>query len=96
VNPPPPDSSRSLRGPFRRWSDLSNRGKAVVLLLFAPFLAELVSSSTPPQAWILPPVLLAFVAIYGVSALVIRDLAVRVRPGRDRVLRCALSPRRVC
>jgi len=50
-------------------------------VLLAPFLAELVSGSTPPQAWILPQVVLVFMAIYGVSALVIREFSLRVGGG---------------
>lgn len=47
-------------------------------MVLAPFLAELVSGSTPPFAWILPPVLLTFCAIYGVSALLVREASVRL------------------
>jgi len=60
-------------------------------VFFAPFLAELVSGSTPPPAWILPPVLLVFAAVYGVSALVIRDVALRLRGGAPTVLLLGLA-----
>ncbi|HEY1198234.1 MAG TPA: hypothetical protein VGG32_05860 [Thermoplasmata archaeon] len=33
-------------------------------MVLAPFLAELVSGSTPPQAWVLPQVFLVFMALY--------------------------------
>jgi hypothetical protein len=56
------------------------------LVVFAPFLAELVSGSTAPQAWILPQVALIFMAIYGVSALVIREFTLRSGGGPATVV----------
>ena len=60
-------------------------------MLLAPFLAELVSGSTAPQAWLLPPVPLVFMAVYGVGALVIREFALRVRGGPATVLVLGLA-----
>jgi len=70
---------------------LSSRQRAFLLVLFAPFLAELVSGSTPPQAWILPPVVLVFMAIYGVAALVIREFSLRIQGGPATVLILGLA-----
>ncbi len=67
------------------------RQQATVLVFLAPFLAELVSGSTPPQAWILPPVVLVFALIYGVAALVIRELALRTGGGGATVLLLGLA-----
>jgi hypothetical protein len=69
----------------------SLRWQAFGLVALAPFLAELVSGSTPPQEWILPPVFLVFMAIYGLSALVIRDLAIRFRGGPATILVLGLA-----
>jgi hypothetical protein len=49
----------------------------VALLIAAPACAELVTGSTPPLLWILPPVLLAFIGVYGLSALGLRELRIR-------------------
>jgi len=70
---------------------LSNRGKAFALVLLAPFLAELVSGSTAPEAWLLPWVLLVFMAIYGLSALAIRELAIRTGGGPVAVIVLGLA-----
>jgi len=69
----------------------SNRWKAFVLVVLAPFLAELVSGSTAPQAWLLPWVLLVFMAIYGLSALAIRELAIRTGGGAATVIVLGLA-----
>ncbi len=69
----------------------SDRWKAFALVALSPFLAELVSGSTPPQIWILPPVFLVFMAIYGLSALVARDLAIRCGGGATTVLLLGLA-----
>jgi len=69
----------------------SDRQLALALVAFAPFLAELVSGSTPPQAWILPPVFLTFMAIYGLSALAARELAIRFGGGAATVLILGLA-----
>lgn len=61
------------------------------MVAFAPFLAELVSGSTPPQAWILPPVFLVFMAIYGLSALVIREFALKIQGGPATILILGLA-----
>jgi len=50
-----------------------------------------VSGSTPPQAWLLPDVPLVFMAIYGVSALVAREIAVRFGGGATTVLVLGLA-----
>jgi len=72
-------------------SEPSRRTRAIVLVFFAPFMAELVSGSTAPQAWILPWVVLAFAGIYGVSALLIRELALRFNGGLPTVLLLGLA-----
>jgi hypothetical protein len=69
----------------------SDRWQAFALVALAPFLAELVSGSTPPQIWILPPVFLTFMAIYGLSALAIRELALRFHGGPAAVLVLGLA-----
>src|SRR5208282_5814249 len=83
------NGSDSRRRPFTR--ALSSRQKAFVLVAFAPFLAELVSGSTPPQAWILPQVVLIFMAIYGLSALAIREFALRIKGGPATVFILGLA-----
>jgi len=60
-------------------------------VVFAPFLAEFVSGSTPPQAWLLPQVFLIFMAIYGVSALAIREFAIRIHGGPATILILGLA-----
>jgi len=69
----------------------SRRTVAIFLVFFAPFMAELVSGSTAPQAWILPWVVLAFAGIYGVSALLIRELSLRFKGGIPTVLGLGLA-----
>jgi hypothetical protein len=64
----------------------SDRWQALALVALAPFMAELVSGSTAPQEWVLPPVFLTFMAIYGLSALAARELALRFRGGAATVL----------
>lgn len=70
---------------------LSNRGRALALVVLSPFLAELVSGSTAPQAWILPWVLPVFMAIYGFAALAIRELAIRTGGGPATVIVLGLA-----
>ncbi len=60
-------------------------------MLGAPLIAEFVSGSTAPQAWLLPWVPLTFMGIYGVAALVIRDYAIRLRGGAVAVLVLGLA-----
>jgi hypothetical protein len=50
-----------------------------------------MSGSTPPVLWILPPTLLVFMALYGVAALVIRELALRNHGGAATVLLLGLA-----
>jgi hypothetical protein len=69
----------------------SRRTQAIFLVFFAPFVAEFVSGSTAPQAWILPPVPLVFAAVYGLSALAIRDWSIRVRGGAATILLLGLA-----
>jgi hypothetical protein len=69
----------------------SRRTQAIFLIFFAPFVAEFVSGSTAPQAWILPPVPLVFAAVYGLSALAIRDWSIRIRGGPVTVLVLGLA-----
>ncbi len=69
----------------------SDRRKAIALVALAPFLAELVSGSTPPLIWILPPAFLTFLAIYGLSALAIRELSIRFGGGAAAILILGLA-----
>lgn len=76
---------------MRATGPISNRWKAFLLVLFAPFLAEFVTGSTAPQAWILPWVPLTFMAIYGVSAVLVREFAIRFRTGPAGVILLGLA-----
>jgi hypothetical protein len=70
---------------------LSDRRKAFVLVVFAPVFAEMLSGSTPPLAFLFPWVLGIFMMIYGVSALLIRELSVRWRTGPAGVILLGLA-----
>ncbi len=51
----------------------------IVLAIFSPILAELVSGSTPPLAFFFPITLPFFIFYYGVGVLIVRELAHRWR-----------------
>lgn len=70
---------------------LSDRTTAFLLVLGTPLFAELVSGSTPPVQWLVPWVPLAFMGLYGVAALVIRELAIRWKGGPWAVLLLGLA-----
>jgi hypothetical protein len=74
-----PPEFPSVDGPRVGWRPV------VALLVAAPACAELVTGSTPPLLWILPPVFFVFVGVYGLGALGLRELSVRWNigwPGR--------------
>jgi hypothetical protein len=70
---------------------LSDRSKSFLLVVFAPVFAEMFSGSTPPLAFLFPWVLGIFMMIYGVSALLIRELAIRWRAGPAGVILLGLA-----
>jgi hypothetical protein len=53
----------------------------LTLVAISSFLPELLSGSTPLEAWLSPPVLPLFILGYGVPVLLIRELAVRQNLG---------------
>lgn len=57
------------------------RRPAVAVLLLAPFLGEVLSTSTPPLDLLVPWILALQVALYGCGALLCRELARRSRLG---------------
>ena len=64
-----PDDAPARPRPWRR--------PAVAVLLLAPFLGEVLSTSTPPLALLVPWILLLQIALYGCGALLCRELARR-------------------
>lgn len=50
---------------------------ALTLMAITPFLTELLSGNMPPQQFFFPVIYLVFVVLYGLPALVIREIAVR-------------------
>lgn len=57
------------------------RRPVVVLLVLAPFLAEVLSTSTPPLDLLVPWNLVLLASLYGCGALLCREVARRHRLG---------------
>ncbi|GAA5017258.1 hypothetical protein [Actinopolymorpha pittospori] len=77
-------SEQARRAGPRRW------GYALGLMVLAPFLAETVASSNTP-AVVFPLVLPIFLVVYGMPALLVRELWVRRRIGWPGVLVLGLA-----
>jgi hypothetical protein len=58
----------------------------LALLVLAPAMAELLTSSTPPAVYFIPWVFAVFTILYGGSAVLIREWAIRARAGWPAIL----------
>lgn len=88
VGPRPPEAAPSgVRALVRRFF----RRPAVAVLLLAPFLGEVLSTSTPPLDLLVPWILVLQVALYGCGALLCRELARRSRLGLPGLLLLAAA-----
>jgi hypothetical protein len=59
---------------------------ALVLFFLSPIIAEMLSGSAPPLAWLNPITYILVVSLYGSGALLARELAVRWRSGWPGVI----------
>ena len=63
-----------------------NRRPLWALVLLSPIIAEMMSGSTPPLAWLNPIAVLFLVWLYGAGVLVVRETAVRWKTGWPSIL----------
>ena len=66
---------------------MTDRGKAAwILALLSPTIAELLSGSSPPIEFFLPPSFIGLLGMYGAGALLIRELVVKWNKGWASVI----------